>query len=61
MNANKDRYTFTGTGLALGTALGLLLWVLTGSVVYIWLGAALGLVIGATGDGFAQDQRGKRK
>jgi hypothetical protein len=57
MNENQKGYMLTGAGLALGAALGLLLWTMTGSILYMAIGTTLGLVIGAAGDGYAHDRR----
>jgi hypothetical protein len=57
MDVNKKGYMLTGAGLALGAALGLLLWTMTGSILYMAIGTTLGLVIGAAGDGYAHDRR----
>jgi hypothetical protein len=51
MTKNRHRLHYTASGLALGISLGLLLWVLTGTVAYVGLGLVLGLAIGFLEDG----------
>jgi hypothetical protein len=51
MKEKQSRLHYTAAGLALGVSLGLLLWVLTGTMAYLGLGVVLGLAIGVVEDG----------
>jgi hypothetical protein len=57
MNKSNESYIYTGAGLALGVALGSLLWTLTQNLVFLALGPAMGLVIGAAVDGLSEERK----